>query len=654
MKHYPYIFTPMVVHGRVLKNRLAMSRAIPTFTVGVEDEKPMASALTYVGDMAAAGASIVPLPAVVLPNPHTRPMQMPPRPFEMDDEEEGKMPKPDDGLPTEKTHNEGVDLSLRNNRIFYARMASAVHSYGALCSMGISDAEPRGWDISDVPLEVLEELPDRFARAAADYASLGVDVMNVHMSYGGTLLCRSLSRRNRRTDKYGGETIEERARLTLEVFQRVKAVCPDCVLQVQISGEESGAYTTEDLCRYVKLWEGLVDLIQLRGATDAAAHPSGVNSVRGKPVTLEYAKKLKASGTSIPVGVVGGYGDPELIESALKNGDCDLVYMSRALIAEPDYAEKLLEGRGEDVTPCLLCNKCHVRPGDPDFGCSVNPRLALSMDPNFRNHVKKDPQPKKVAVIGGGPAGMTAAITAARRGHAVTLYEASGALGGQLRHAEFVDFKWPLLDYMNYLIAQTEKAGVEVRLHTPAKPERMEGEGYDVILYAAGAAEKLPPVEGIETVKPWKPMEVFGRETELGERVLVIGGSETGVETAWHLALCGHQVTELSRRMPECFFKDADRYRDRLAQQEGGGSLTQIPKVKDIRLSEGQVSFTVKKEEKTVLFDDVVVCGGVSPVREDLEALSRCCARFRVIGDSFRPGDVRTGVKDAYAAAMLI
>ena len=276
------------------------------------------------------------------------------------------------------------------------------------------------------------------------------------------------------------------------------------------------------------------------------------------------------------------------------------------------------------------------------------------MDPNFLNHVKKDPQPKKVAVIGGGPAGMTAAITAVRRGHAVTLYEASGALGGQLRHSEFVDFKWPLLDYMNYLIAQTEKAGVEVCLNTPAKPERMEGEGYDVILYAAGAAEKLSPVEGIETVKPWKPMEVFGRETELGERVLVIGGSETGVETAWHLALCGHQVTELSRRMPECFFKDADRYQERLAKQEGGGSLEQIPKVKDIRLSEGQVSFTVKKEEKTVLFDDVVVCGGVSPVREDLETLSRCCARFRVIGDSFRPGDVRTGVKDAYAAAMLI
>ena len=197
MKSYPGIFTPAVINGHILKNRLAMSRAVPTFTVGVEDEKPLETVLTYVDNMAFSGASIVPLPAVVKPNPHTKPMRMPPRPFEM---EEDDAPKADDGLPTEKTHSEGIDLSIRNNRVFYARMASAVHSYGAMCSMGISDVEPRGWDINDVPAEVLEELPQRFAQAAVDYAAVGVDVMNVHMSYGGTLLCRSLSPRNTRSE----------------------------------------------------------------------------------------------------------------------------------------------------------------------------------------------------------------------------------------------------------------------------------------------------------------------------------------------------------------------------------------------------------------------------------------------------------------------
>ncbi len=108
--------------------------------------------------------------------------------------------------------------------------------------------------------------------------------------------------------------------------------------------------------------------------------------------------------------------------------------MSRAFVAEPAYARKLQEGRGADITPCILCNKCHVRPGDPDFGCSVNPRLALSMDPNFQKHIPAVEKRKRVAVVGGGPAGMTAAITAARRGHSVTLFEASGALGGQLLH----------------------------------------------------------------------------------------------------------------------------------------------------------------------------------------------------------------------------
>lgn len=251
MNKYKLQLSPICIGTRVLKNRLCMSRAIPTFTVGVEDDKPLESALTFVGDMAANGAAIVPLPAVVWKNPHSKAMGRggPPPGLEDDAGNDSGMPRADDGLPTEKTHSEGVDLSIRNNRILYARMAEAVHNFGSLASMGISDAEPRGWDINDIPLEYLEELPARFAQAAVDYAAVGVDVMNVHMSYGGTLLCRSLSPKNRRTDKYGGKTIEERAALSLEVFRRVKEVCPNCLLQVQISGEEpKGGYTLEDIC----------------------------------------------------------------------------------------------------------------------------------------------------------------------------------------------------------------------------------------------------------------------------------------------------------------------------------------------------------------------------------------------------------------------
>ena len=406
----------------------------------------------------------------------------------------------------------------------------------------------------------------------------------------------------------------------------------------------------EELVEYVKLCDGLVDIFQIRGATDAAAHPSGVNSQKGDPVTLRYARALKAAGTSALIGPVGGYGDPELIENALQNGDCDLVFMSRAFIAEPEYIDKLQ--RGERITPCILCNKCHVRPGDPTFGCTVNPQLALSMNPNFYTHIKPVTEKKRVAVIGGGPAGMAAAITAAGRGHAVTLYEKGDQLGGQLLHARHTDFKWPLTDYLDYLIKQLHDCGAEVRMSTPATPELLQG--YDAILYAAGAVEILPEIPGIETLRVWKPLEVYGNESELGNRVLVIGGSDTGVETAWHLAILGHQVTNISRRMPEGFFKDADRYRERMEQSGNGGRLESIPKVSHIALSPGGVTFTHRKETRALEFDDVVVCGGVCPVRSDIAEYSQNCPYFRVIGDSNVPGDIRTGIKDAYTAAMLI
>lgn len=650
MKQYPHLLSPLKIGHAVLKNRLAMSQAIPTFISGVEDTVPFDSMISFAGNCANSGASIVPLPAVSWPNPHNRQMPPPsPRPGA-----EEQTFTADDGLPADPGERIGIDFKTRNNQMRFARAVEAIHNQGSLACIGLSEVEPKGWNINDIPLEYLEELPNRFAKAAVDYAAAGIDMGCIHMSYGGSLLCNSISPRNHRTDCYGGENIEQRAALSLEVFRRIKTVCPDFLIEVQISGEEpEGGYTLEELCEYVKACEGLVDIFQIRGATDIAAHPTGINSDKLHPVTLHYAQVLKQTGTSAVIAPVGGYHDPDLIEQWLAEGKCDMVYMARAFLSNSSYEAKIRANR--EIVPCLRCNKCHCRPGDPEFGCAVNPMLALSLDPVITAQSAMAPSPKRVAVIGGGPAGMEAAIVAAQRGHRVTLYERTNQLGGQLKHADFASFKWPLRDFKDYLIRQVHDAGVTIRLNTAATPELLQSETFDVILMATGAKPVLPKIPGVSDVDVWSPQEVYGREQELGNHVVVIGGGETGIETAWHLAISGKQVTLISRRRPDPFDQLTEQYEMRLLASGSGGSCTKYMNTNTICVEKGGVVVSDSVSgTKNIQCDTIVACGGVMPVQENIMEYSAICDYFCVIGDCKKPRDVRMALKTAYAAAMRI
>ena len=156
---------------------------------------------------------------------------------------------------------------------------------------------------------------------------------------------------------------------------------------------------------------------------------------------------------------------------------------------------------------------------------------------------------RRVAVIGGGPAGLRAALLAAQRGHQVTLYEGAAALGGQLRCADHAAFKWALRRYKDYLIAQVNKhPAIRVLLGTLAEPEAVAAEGYDAVIAACGAVPRVPDIPGVESTPFYHPVQVYGREAGLGHRVVVVGGSETGTETGMYLAEAGHQVTVLTRR----------------------------------------------------------------------------------------------------------
>jgi 2,4-dienoyl-CoA reductase-like NADH-dependent reductase (Old Yellow Enzyme family)/thioredoxin reductase len=635
-KYYPHLLSPLKIRHKFYKNRMGFPRAVPSIVSGVLCDAPLESMGLYLGGMAKNGAAVVAVNSPTWENPLSRPLPKGVRaPFS----------------------DKGFDLNQPNTQLGYCRIIEAIHNYGSLACISLMQIEPIGWTINELTPEVINGMANVFAEKCQIYKDLGFDQCCFYMSYGNSLLAKSLSPiANQRTDKYGGKSMTERATLAHEVFRRVRAACgPDFIIEAQVSGEEpDGGYTVGDLCEFARVCEDVLDVIQVRAADGSLSHPTGINSVEGNPITLRYAEALKKSGTSVIIAPVGGYQDPDLNEMIIAEGKADFIYMARAFICDSEYGKKIAEGRKEDIVPCVLCNACHMRPNNPDAGCVVNPRVVLSLDHNYR--VEPPTDVRRVAVIGGGPAGMEAALVAAQRGHRVTLYEKAEVLGGQLRHADYCSFKWPLRNFKNYLINQVRKSNIDVRLGVEATPDLLKGERYDAIILAAGGKHKFPNIPGVEGKNVWNPLAVYGHETELGKKVVVIGGSMTGVETGLYLAMNGHDVTVLTRQERLAHDAQPVHFREIFEEKwKAMGNFTGITKAHTTAIGKGSVTYTdVDGKSQTIAADSVVACGGLDSCQDGALEFAGITDYFRLIGDCRSVGDVRTAMKSAYTAASAL
>ena len=408
---YAHLLSPLKIGNVTLKNRMMGSKcALQSFT--------LEQAREFYADMAKNGAATV---TVAMGDHPERNLNMP--------DKDGRMP-----------HMDGTGNDMRDPKVVegYRKIAEAVHQYGTLASASLMDIEPTDVNISDTPnwdeipkngdynsavfrnkpgisYERLQTLIDEFAFRAKEAKDMGFDMCTFYMSYRSSILATSMSPLlNQRTDKYGGKTMEERATLAREVFAKVKEVCgKDFLIEAQISAvEEAPGYTLEDFLDYCKALEGYADIIQIRGVDGSATHVNGLNFQKDHPSSIDYAAAFKARGIKIACAPVGGYGDPAQMEAYLQEGKTDLFAIARQFLADDRFYEKLQSGAApEEIVPCIRCNGCHGH-----HTCAVNPRLG-----RMRNLFPAATTPKKVAIVGGGPAGLIAAITAANRGHSVTL-----------------------------------------------------------------------------------------------------------------------------------------------------------------------------------------------------------------------------------------
>ena len=666
MGKYPHLLQPIQIGKVVLKNRILSSNALPHFLQGPE-LYPAEPVLQHYASLARNGAAIV-----TVSNRITR------------------------KASGDSAHMPLYDLKDLSCDNYISQLADVIHWYGAKAVLSIMQHAPTGWGVVDsegvpmppmgdngappegppptdmaVPMfmmrdpgpkkmltmEKLKEISTEIVQQARYWKTMGFDGLSLHMSYMTTIFCQFLSPiYNTRTDEFGG-TLENRARFPLMVCEAVKKACGrDFLVEVQISGEDEAGFTTEDLIAFAKLAEGTVDILQIRAKNVNLAHPVGFNSVPHSPVTLSYAQAVKESGANILVAPCGGFQDPSDADRWIAEGKMDMAAMGRALFCDPDYFEKLIEGRGEDVVPCIRCDRCHgiSRTGPWLSVCSVNPKIGNTH--RLQQLIQPPKRKKKVAILGGGPAGMKAALIASERGHDVTLYEKLPTLGGQLLHADFASFKWPIKNYKDYLIAQLEKSPVTVCLDTEITPDEIKALQYDVVLAAMGAAPMVPGISGVDTTKTITAFGVYGHEQEIGKNVVVVGGSETGTETGMYLAKLGRNVTVLTRQKQLAPDMTPIHYSEMVQEAwEAIPTFHFITEATTVAVEDGRVRYLDRNgDEQSITCDTIVMNGGMAPRQAEAQQFAGTAPEFYIIGDNQQVGNIQTCTRSAFSIASML
>ena len=661
MKKYASLLSPIKLGNLVLKNRFVSGNSLPHFLQGPESY-PSEQVINHVASCARNGAAIVTFADWTNPNQRNS-FNEDGRRFPMYDLNDPSVENYICQL-TDQVHYYGSYISLSIMPFAAPDPMYDVYAVPAVDVAGVNGTNMRdgavdynvgvlmrgGQAAKELTHEMIRDIIETQAQTMKRYQTLGFDMCTLHFAYRATLFSRFISPiTNKRTDEYGG-SIENRARFLIELCARIKELCgKDFPIEVQITAEEPGGTTIEDTIALAKLCEGYVDIFQFRAGDANRNHPTGYNSVLHKYHTLDACAKVKASGTKILCEPMGGYQDLDDAEEIIASGKADLIGAARAFFVDPEYHKKAKDGRGEDVLPCVRCNKCHVPSltGNWNSFCTVNPEIGIA---HKLDKLTTPPgEKKKVAVAGGGPAGMRAALYAANRGHEVTLYEQSDALGGQLKLMDYPTFKWPLVNYREYLKRQLEKAGVKVLLNTKATPEILIPEDYDVLIAALGALPKLPPVEGAEKARTI--FETFGHHQEFGRKVVVIGGSESGTEAGMYLAENGHETLVLTRQNGLALDATPIHYRETI--QEFYAELPNfsfITEVSATKIGDNYVEYRDKDGNvNRVACDSIVALGGMSPLQTEAMELYSCAQDFYMIGDCRQVGNIHTGSRDAYS-----
>ncbi|RLF15588.1 MAG: NADH oxidase [Thermoprotei archaeon] len=496
------------------------------------------------------------------------------------------------------------------------------------------------------------------AEAARRGVEAGFDIVEIS-GIVGYLISNFLSKyTNRRTDEYGGD-IENRCRFMVEIIEAVRdAVGPDVPIIIRLCAQELlddvGGNTPEECMVTYKMAEKAgVDCISVTQGWQESTVPVITRDVP-QGYWLFNAKRAKEAGIKVPISMAYRLFKPEMADKAIAEGIIDIWEMCRPMIADPLLPKKALEGRLEDIRPCIACNLCLARLfRDAPMTCATNPLCGHEWDPEWQ--LKPAETKKKVMIIGGGPAGLECAAAAAQRGHEVHVYDKRDILGGQVFWASKGPFgEDELYGVIEYQVTQCKKAGVNFHLGVEVTPKLIEEEMPDVVVIATGARFTIEKVPGWDRPNVVSAADVLEGKVETGERVVVWGGKGPGIVTALYLANKGKKVTLVARERK--VGKDVNpsyvwRYIMKLGQL--GVKVYRNATIEEIGEKEVIIKF-IPYDLRLPIAADTVVYAEREPVTELIEAAKSVCSEVYVIGDALMPRRLHNAIHDGYRIGMRL
>jgi 2,4-dienoyl-CoA reductase-like NADH-dependent reductase (Old Yellow Enzyme family)/thioredoxin reductase len=544
-----------------------------------------------------------------------------------------------------------------------AKVSSQLHHPGRRANMALQGTYPvsasciptcvEGIIARALKVQEIEELVEAFGQAAKRSLTAGFDAILIHAGHG-YLIHQFLSPcTNRRKDSYGG-TFSRRMRFLQEIVHHCRQVVgKDHPIMVRICASEfiPGGITLKDgqkIAQNLEKWG--VDAIHVSAGTFETLEMTVPPMAMPRGCLVYLAEGIKKA-VNIPVAVVGRIVDPKMAEAILREGRADIITMGRALLADPEFPRKTLEKREEDIRPCIGCLQgCRERLfSGHSITCMVNP--AVGGETESKLPIAENP--REVLIIGGGPGGLEAARVAASRGHAVTLYERSGHLGGQFYLASLLPHKEEIKNYLKYMIRQIEKLGVKVHLNQEVTAEKISQFRTAFIILATGGSPSGPEIPGVYEGHVLGAWDAILHPEGVGENAVVVGGGGVGAETAELLADLKKNVTLVE--MVKEIAKDMEKTNRTLLLRRIGEKGVKIrirTQVQAIQKDGLEVECSGRREFLPA--DTVVLATGLRENQELVEPLQRFNVKFYKIGDCVSPRKAIDAIHEGFRIALQI
>ena len=516
---------------------------------------------------------------------------------------------------------------------------------------------PKLWNqygVQAVPKELtIEEIQDivhAFGDAALRAKTAGFELVEIHGAHGYLLTNFFSPTTNHRTDLYGG-SLENRMRIYVEIVRDVrKKVGPDFPVTIRLSGTdyEPDGFPIEETVALAKVLEKEgIDAFHISGG-DHHMMIHQVSPMAIEPCHNVWAAEAVKKAVKVPVIASGSITLPQYAEEILASGKGDFVGLGRPLWADPEWPMKAQQDRPEDIRPCIRCNEgCLERTffNYRSITCALNPVISREGELEILPAAKA----RKIAVVGGGPAGMEAARVCRLRGHNVTLFEEK-ELGGLLHEASTPEFKADIRPLMAYQICQIQKLGIPVVQKKVAAEELAD---YDAVICATGSRPITTHIPGVELPNAVDALDVLNGVSPVKGATVVIGGGLVGTETALHLAEKGTPVT-LVEMLPEIMHgvavTDCLAYQERIAKVD----MTIYTGTRLLEIRPNEILVEDRKETFTIPADTVIMAIGLKAQQGLYQQLCEAGKEAYLVGDAVKPGKIFDAFHTAYRTALKI